>query len=96
MNDLIIRVEVQQDPIITRRINGKNGPVDLREQSIYIYNGHHYPTRMRVTLDRDQPPYAPGLYALGPRSLVQGQYGEPALGRSIELVKIPQAAAKAA
>lgn len=93
---MTIRVEVQQDPIVTRRINGKSGPIELREQSIYIYNGHHYPTRMRITLDRDQAPYAPGNYVLGPRSVVQGQYGEPALGRSIELIPATAAQAKAA
>jgi hypothetical protein len=96
MSTPCIRVEVQQDPIVTRRINGKNGPVELREQTIYVHNGHHYPTRMRITLDRDQAPYAPGNYALGPRSVVQGQYGEPALGRSIELLSLPAAAVKAA
>lgn len=93
---MTIRVEVQQDPIVTRRINGKNGQIELREQSIYVYNGHHYPTRMRITLDRDQAPYAPGNYVLGPRSVVQGQYGEPALGRSIELIPAPAVQAKAA
>lgn len=93
---MTIRVEVQQDPINVRRVQGKNGPVELREQNIYIHNGHHYPTRFRITLDRDQAPYAPGSYILGPRSIVQGQYGEPAIGRSIELIPAPQAATKAA
>lgn len=87
----MIRVEVAHEPVTVRRVNGKNGPVDLREQSIYVHNGHHYPTRMRITLDRDQTPYAPGQYVLGPRSIVQGQYGEPAIGRTIELLPAPAA-----
>jgi len=84
----MILVEVQSEPINVRRVTNKqNGnQVDLREQTIYVHNGHHYPTRMRITLGRDQPPYAPGTYNLGPRSIVQGQYGEPAIARDIELI----------
>lgn len=94
----MIRVEVQNEPINVRRITNKQtgNQSDLREQTIYVHNGHHYPTRMRITLDRDQQPYAPGVYALGPRSIVQGQYGEPAIGRSIELIPVPAVATKAA
>ena len=93
----MIRVEVQNDPINTRTVTNKqNGNrVDLREQTIYIHNGHHYPTRMRITLGRDQAPFAPGIYHLGPRSIVQGQYGEPAIGRDLDLVPVA-ANAKAA
>lgn len=93
---MTIRVEVQQDPINLRKITGKNGPIELREQSIYIYNGHHYPTRMRITLGRDQAPYPAGSYTLGPRSIVQGQYGEPSIGRDVELIPATVAASKAA
>lgn len=30
---------------------------------------HAYPTRVEFFLDRDQPPYGPGLYTLTPASL---------------------------
>jgi hypothetical protein len=94
----MIRVEVTNEPINTRRVTNRNtgNQVDLREQNIYVHNGHSYPTRMRITLDRDQAPFAPGIYSLGPRSIVQGQYGEPAIGRSIELVPVPATATKVA
>lgn len=93
----MIRVEVTSDPLNVRRVTAKNGDrVELREQNIYVYNGHSYPTRMRITLGRDQAPYAPGNYTLGPRSIVQGQYGEPSIGRDIELIPAPASASKAA
>jgi len=94
----MIRFEVSAEPIQTRRITNKatGNQVELREQFVYAYNGYSHPMRMRFTLDRDQVPYAPGMYTLGPRSIVQGQYGEVAIGRSIELLSIPTTASKAA
>jgi len=88
----MISVEVNQTPVVVRKINGKNGPVELREQEIYIKNGHAYPTRFRITLGRDQAPFAAGHYNLGPRSIVAGEYGQPTIGRDIELIAATKAA----
>ncbi len=97
MKDLILRCEVSNDPINVRTFKTKTGQdMELREQTIYVFNGHAYPTRMRITLGRDQQPYKPGQYAIAPRSVVADQYGGPSFGRSIDLVPLDAAALKAA
>lgn len=72
-----MKIEVKSTELVERAITTKRGePATLREQTLWIHNGEAYPERARLTLNRDQQPFAPGFYTLSPRCFRIGRFGE--------------------
>jgi len=60
-------------------------PYSIRDQEAWMYcydrdgKPHSHPQRIRLTLDDDQSPYAPGNYILDPSSIYVDRFGQPSL-----------------
>jgi len=101
----VIKIEVVANVVHTRTVTPKapstKAPFQVREQDAYAYmvdrNGQveRHPQKIRLDLDRDQPPYEPGFYTLNPQSIYVGKWGTLELGR-LHLKAIKQAELKAA
>lgn len=98
----MIKIEVVSSDVVhktgTSQKTGK--PFDIPEQEAWAHfhdregklNPH--PTKVRITLDRDQPAYAVGNYTLSPESLYADQWGQICIRPRLR--SIPQAVKAAA
>lgn len=98
----MIKIEVSSTEVThkTGTSSKTNKPFDIPEQEAWAFfhdregrlNPH--PTRVRLTLDKDQAPYPAGNYSLAPESLYADQWGQISI--RARLRPIPQAVKAAA
>lgn len=94
MNGKII---IRSGTATERTVNTKTGQMTFREQVAALDVGGDFPHPFRLSLGRNQAPYAAGEYVLGMASLqVGGQYNELQLRRELELIPVKPASASAA
>lgn len=98
----MIKIEIVSASVVhktgTSQKTGK--PFDIPEQEGWAHfhdregklNPH--PTKVRITLDRDQAPYSVGVYSLAPESLYSDQWGQICIRPRLR--SIASAAVKAA
>lgn len=96
----MIRIEIETAEVMTKSgvaaATGK--PYTIREQNAWAYlvgqdgKPNKHPEAMKITLERDQPPYAVGAYTLDSGALYVAQFGKLSIGR-IRLNPLPVAAA---
>ena len=86
----MIRIEVQNEDVRTRTIQGQWGAFQIAEQDAWAFlydtqgNEDPYPTRITVCLAQGQPGYAHGTYYLAPQSIyVKDRFGNLAIGRPV-------------
>ena len=86
----MIRIEVQNEDVRTRTIQGQWGDFQIAEQDAWAFlydtqgNEDPYPTRITVRLEPNQPGYAHGTYYLAPQSIyVKDRFGNLAIGRPV-------------
>jgi Helix-destabilising protein len=79
---LEIQIEIKSTDVDDKRGTSRAGkPYHIREQFGYADLGKAYPVEIRVPLDANAPPYAPGTYAIHPDSLYVDRFGRLTLGR---------------
>ena len=90
----MIRIEVQNEAVRTRTIQGQRGTFQIAEQDAWAFlydtqgNEDPYPTRITVRLEPNQPGYAHGTYYLAPQSIyVKDRFGNLAIGRPVLVAK---------
>lgn len=79
-----IKIEVKSAEVVPKNgVSQKTGkPFSIREQEAWGHftdpkgQPHPYPQRVRLTLDDNQPPYAPGVYTLSPASFYPDRFGQ--------------------
>lgn len=92
----MIRVIVKSENVVAKQGTSKAGkPYSIREQSAALDTGSDFPIPFRLSLDKDQPAYKPGLYTFSPESYHVSDWGDVGL-RYPKLVALPASAAKAA
>jgi hypothetical protein len=87
----VVKVEVTADPVEEFKGESKKtgAPFHIRRQAIFVDVGDKYPAKTMIQLEREQAPYAAGMYTFGPKSFfIGGQYGELQFARRIELVPL--------
>jgi hypothetical protein len=85
----MIKIEIKTAAIaIKSGIAAKTGrPYEIREQQAWAFlhdidgKPSDYPIGIRISLQKDQNPYEPGIYILLPASLYVDKFGQLALGR---------------
>lgn len=70
---------------------GKKFDIAMMEAYAHL-PGEKYPIRCDFALAKDQAPFAPGPYLLGPGSFYVDNYGALALRRNLDLVPEPKKA----
>lgn len=92
-----MKIEITDATVTHKNITSKRGEqLSLPQQTAYLHNGAHYPTKFTITLGKGQAPFPPGNYALLPASFVVGRYGDLELGRTLHLAALAPASSKAA
>lgn len=87
----MIRIEIKSTDIQLKSGVGRSGrPYEIREQAAFCAIGDEL-RRIRLTLDRNQTAYPPGLYTLDATSITVDQWG--GLGLRPVLRPLPQKAA---
>lgn len=83
-----IRILVKSSTVHTKAGNAKGSgkPYSIREQAAALDTGLDFPDPIRIALNNDQPPYAPGVYTLSPDSFKAGAYGAIEVSRYPRLV----------
>lgn len=91
LEDMVLKVEVYSDEIVTKSGLKKNGePFMFYKQPAYAYlPGKPHPEWCLITLD-GQSPYAKGIYFLSPQSYIVNRYRDLELWRP-RLVAAPTA-----
>lgn len=101
----MIRIEVETAEVMTKSgIAAATGkPYTIREQNAWAYligqdgKPNKHPEAMKITLERDQPPYAVGAYTLDPGALYVAQFGKLSIGRiRLNPIQSPVQSVKAA
>lgn len=70
-----IKFEVATNDVDVRSGKNDRGPWEIREQLVYMHKGDApYPEMIKVTLEKNQQPYAPGMYELREDSFFVGKY----------------------
>ncbi len=86
-----IQIEIESSEVVIKSGNSaKTGkPYQIREQKAYVtLPGQKYPQNIKVTLDDNAQPYAPGLYTVGPDSFFVGRFEDLQMRpRLVPLVK---------
>jgi len=80
----MIKIEIQSTEVETKSgTSSKTGkPYSISEQDGWGYfhdqsgKVHPHPMKIRIMLEKDQAPYAPGLYTLAPESLYPDRFGQ--------------------
>lgn len=80
---LKIQIFEENETIETRTIPAKDDKParTIYEQIAYVHLGGKFPVEMKLSLEKGQVPYAPGLYTLHPSSFTVNQYGALELKR---------------
>ena len=74
---MAIKIEVTSSDIDVRSGRNERGDWTIREQHAYMHKGSDpYPDRIKITLDKDQQPYSPGMYELADNSFFVGKYND--------------------
>lgn len=91
----MIRIEVEKTNV-KEKSGVKNGkPWTIREQEAWAHilgddgKPGRYPVKMKMQLEKEQEPFAPGLYILEPRSVMVGDFDQLTVGR-VYLVPVKQ------
>lgn len=72
---MAIKIEVVSRDIDVRSGRNERGDWTIREQHAYMHKGGDpYPDAIKITLDKDQPPYEIGTYELADSSFFVGKY----------------------
>lgn len=66
-------------------------PYNIREQSAWLHVGQKFPVSVRIQLGDQQPPYAPGDYAIE-RPFIAGRFESLQVSRDLGLTPIKAAA----
>jgi hypothetical protein len=76
-----IRIEVKSTEVVTRSGTAKRSgqPYSMSEQRGWLHGAKDYPTEVSFVLGREQLPFAPGWYTVGPECCVVDRYGNVAL-----------------
>lgn len=81
----MLKIEIfkENEVIETRTIPAREGKPAriIYEQVAYVYLGGKFPVEMKLSLEKDQVPHAPGLYTLHSSSFTVNQYGALELKR---------------
>lgn len=80
----MIKIEIQSAEVKTKSgVSARTGkPYTIREQEGYAHTfdrhgkPNAYPVRLSISLNDDQPPYAPGNYSLAPESLYTNRFNQ--------------------
>ena len=85
---LKIEIFTENETIETRTIPSKDDKParTIYEQIAYVHLGGKFPVEMKLSLDKGQAPYAPGLYTLHPSSFAVNQYGALELKRFGQII----------
>jgi len=89
----MIKIEIDSDNIevkhVTARRDGRE--YQIPEQNAFLHTpGQKYPTPFRLTLDKNQPAYRPGMYQLDLNSIGVDRFGSLTLFK-VKLLPIPAA-----
>lgn len=90
------RVDIFDTSIeVKKGTSGKSGkPYEMREQIGYLHVGRQFPVMFKISLERDQQPFAKGSYTLE-NGLEVGEFDSLRASRHLKLVAItPAPAAK--
>ncbi len=85
---LKIQIFEENEIVETRTIPAKDDKPsrNIYEQIAYVHLGGKFPVEMKLSLEKDQVPYAPGLYTLHPSSFAVNQYGALELKRFGQII----------
>lgn len=89
------RIEVL-DVVETSTSKTKEGETyERRSQVGYLVSVDDYGVeerqRLRISLQRDHAPFAPGVYTVTGSCFAKSKYGDPELSRYLTLIPIPEA-----
>ena len=88
---MALYIEITQEPLIERSGNSNGRAYHIREQLAYLHkSGQPYPDKIRVQLERDQQPYAPGGYELDESSFYPDRYGKLAVRPKLKPRQVTQ------
>lgn len=74
---LTIEIESTELQIKSGTSARTNKPYQIREQTAYVHiPGNKYPQPIKLTLEDDAQPYAPGKYQLGDNSFFVGRFND--------------------
>jgi len=100
----VIRIEIKSAKVNvksgTAKASGK--PYTIKTQEGYAHTVDRegkprpYPQQIEIALEKEQEPFAPGVYTIGPATLYVGDYNRLMLGRLVLIGVAPVAASKAA
>jgi hypothetical protein len=91
-----VKIEIQDDAVTTRNgTSQKNGqPFSIRSQNAWLHTaGAPYPTKMEITLDRDQAPWPVGEFTVDETSFFVDKFRRLSVGR-LKLIPLAATAAK--
>lgn len=73
----MIRIEIKSTELHTKAgTSGRGKAYSFNEQAAYAHlAGKPYPVEITLTRNTGEPPYAVGMYDLGPDSLYVGSFG---------------------
>lgn len=86
----MLKIEIfpENETIEIRTIPAKDDKPsrNIYEQIAYVYLGGKFPVEMKISLEKNQAPYAPGIYTMHSSSFVVNQYGALELKRFGQLI----------
>jgi len=92
----MLKVEIKSTEVLTRSGTSNGRDWNIREQIGWFHAiDKPYPVEMVLSLEKDQPPYAPGVYTVAPTSFYVGKYNKLQVGR-LQLLPAQPAAKPAA
>lgn len=97
----MIKIEIPNAVAVNKQVTshktGKDYTISEQEGWAYFHDRegrlNPHPSRVRITLDRDQQPYPVGNYTLSPESLYADQWGQICVRPRLRLIPQAQKAA---
>lgn len=90
----MLRIVIKSAEVHSRKVTSKGREITFRDQDGFLHHGEEV-RKIRVPLNRDQSPYAPGNYTLSDDSFRVNDYGDLTVGRLV-LTPIAQGTTRAA
>lgn len=87
-----MKIEIVDATAKTRQFSKDGKDYVFREQEAFLHREQdRYPTRMTISLGKDQGPYGPGFYCVSDESFYVNKYGNLDVAKEMRLLPLSDA-----